>query len=41
MSETSPGAARLLADDGDATIGNETPAFVTRLDTGQSALIGR
>ena len=41
MSETSPGTAGLLADDGDVTIGNESPAFVTRLDSCQSALMGR
>ena len=40
MSEATPGASRLLANDRDATVGNETPAFVTRLDTGQAALVG-
>lgn len=41
MSETSPGAPRLLADYRNATVGNETPAFVTRLDTGRATLVGR
>ena len=41
MSETSPGAAGLLADDGNVTIGNETPVFVAWLNTGQSTLMGR
>jgi hypothetical protein len=41
MSEATPGASGLLANDRDATVGNETPALVTRLDTGQAALVGR
>ena len=41
MSEASPGGAGLLADYGDAAVGNETPAFVTRLNTCQTALVGR
>ena len=41
MSEASPGAPGLLADYRNAAVGNETPAFVTRLDTGQATLVGR
>ena len=40
MSETSPGAAGLLTDNGDAAVSNETPAFVARLNTGQPTLAG-
>jgi len=41
VGETSPGASGLLANYRNATVGNETPAFVTRLDTRQAALVGR
>ena len=41
MRKTSPGAAGLLADDGDAAIGHETQALVAWLDAGYTALISR
>ena len=41
MSETSPGAAGLLTDYGDAAVGDETPAFIAWLNAGQPALAGR
>ena len=34
MSEASPSAAGLLADDGDAPVANENPAFIAWLNAG-------
>ena len=36
-----PGAAGLLADDGDSAVGHETQALVAWLNAGQTALISR
>lgn len=41
VGEASPGASALLANYRNVTLGNENPAFVTRLDAGQATLIGR
>lgn len=41
VSQTSPGASWLLANNRNATVGDESPALVTQLDTGQAALVGR
>jgi len=41
MSKASPSAAGLLSDYGDATVGDETSAFIAWLNTGQPTLVGR
>ena len=41
MRQASPGAAGLVAEDGDAAVGHETQALVAWFDAGQSALISR